>query len=300
MYGVQQPAVKAFLQVDYYAWQRNWSQVIAVAPDPPRPIFVDSALAQASSHTGALTQALPRLKSAEDLLLTEQDPRAYWRRSDLYYDLGYVNMALHFLVESGEFWGERPMILQRLAIVNFALGNADTAKIQLNALLKVPFFGGWARDYLAKLDADPNLQRDPEVNRLRSLMIRSDSVVRISAEEELLALLSANPQNRMAFEFLMTHYLLKKDLAGFVKNLPRIQGFSGFPLPALWDEALVLASQSNPPLSLKGFAPTAEAQRRFETMRQTLQAHGDNKQLALNKLQDQYRGSYFLFYVLSR
>ena len=300
MYGVQQPAVKAFLQVDYYAWQRNWSKVIAVAPNPPRTMYVESALAQAGSHTGALTQALPRLKSAEDLLLTEQDPRAYWRRSDLYYDLGYVNMALHFLVESGEFWGERPMILQRLAIVNFALGNVDTAKIQLNALLKVPFFGGWARDYLAKLDADPNLQRDPEVSRLRSLMIRSDSVVRISADEELLALLSANPQNRMAFEFLMTHYLLKKDLAGFVKNLPRIQSFSGFTLPVLWDEALVLASQSNPPLDLKGFTPTAEAQRRFETMRQTLHAHGDNKQLALNKLQDQYGRSYFLFYVLSR
>ena len=300
IYGVRQPGVKAYLQIDYYAWHQDWAKAVAAAPDPPRNVYVESALAQASYHTGGLTQALPRLRSAEDLLLTEQGPGAYWRRSDLYYDLGYVNTALHLLVESGEFWGERPMILQRLAIVNFALGNVDTAKIQLNALLKVPFFGGWARDCLAKLEADPNLQHDPEVNRLRSLMLRSDSVVQVSADEELLALLAANPQNRMAFEFLMTHYLLRKDLAGFVKNLPRIQGFSGFTLPALWDEALVLASQSNPPLDLKGRAPTAEARRRFDAMRQILRACGDNKELAQSKLRGEYGQSYFFYYVLGR
>jgi hypothetical protein len=85
-----------------------------------------------------------------------------------------------------------------------------------------------------------------------------------------------------------------------VKNLPRIKAFSGFTIPALWDEAMLLASQSNPPLDLKGFTPTAESQRRFDAMRQILRAGGDNKELARSKLQDEYGKSYFLFYVSER
>jgi hypothetical protein len=299
-YAIHQRSMKAFLTVDYNSWQQKWEEVLAAVPNGARSFSLESAAAQASSHTGDLTRVLPRLNSAEEILLTQQGPAAYWRRSDLYYDLGYVNMALHLLIESGEFWGERPMILQRLAIVNFALGNSETGKLYLHALLKVPFFSSWARDYLSKIEGDPALERDPEVSRLRSLMMKSDSVVRTSAEEELLALLAANPQNLMAFEFLMTHCLLKRDLAGFAKNLPRMKNFPALKLGSLWDEALVLAAHSNPVSNLYGFVPSPEAERRFDTIKQVVRACGDDKELARHKLHDDFGQSYFYYYVFGR
>jgi len=138
------PRIKAFLTVDYLAWQGRWSEVVSAAKTNPRNTFVACAVAQASYHTGTLTIQLPYLPSPPDLLLFSDKQQAHWKRSDLYFDLGYLNMALHHLTEAMEFYGERPLLLQRLALVNLALTNISTAKVYLGTLTRAPFQGRWA------------------------------------------------------------------------------------------------------------------------------------------------------------
>src|SRR4029078_4229464 len=127
--------------------------------------------------TGSLTSELPILTSPADLLLFNDKQQSHWRKSDLYFDLGYLNMALHHLTESVEFYGERPALLRRLALVNLALGNVSTAKVYLGTLARAPVQGEWANDYFQRLQLDPNLSTDEEVARLRRSMVRTDSVV---------------------------------------------------------------------------------------------------------------------------
>jgi hypothetical protein len=246
-----------------------------------------------------LTQRLPNLVSAVDLLLFNDKQQSHWRRSDLYFDLGYVNMALHHLTESVEFYGERPPLLRRLAMVNLVLTNLSTAKVYLGTLAREPFQSGWARDYLELLKVDPNLDRDEEVSRLRRLMIKRDSVVAFGPDEELLMLLNANRQNRMAFEYLMTYYLMTKDLDAFVKQLPRVRDFSGLAISPMWDEALVLASRlSGRPVQVPGHIITSEASTRIDTVTRLVQQYKDDPGLARHKLSAEYGETYTFYFLL--
>jgi hypothetical protein len=206
-------------------------------------------------------------------------------------------MALHHLTESVEFYGERPVLLRRLALVNLALGNVSTAKVYLGTLRRAPFQGDWASDYLQRLQIDPTLSSDEEIVRLRRLMVTRDSVVALTPEEELLMLLNANRQNRMAFEYLMTYYLLSKNLDGFVKNIGRVNDFSGLAISPMWDEALVLASRlAGRPLKITGHIISEEATTRVATVTREVQKLQDNAVLARRKLAPQYGHTYTFYW----
>ncbi|HTL55708.1 MAG TPA: DUF6057 family protein [Candidatus Limnocylindrales bacterium] len=298
VYLALNPQTKAFLKVDYFAWHDRWPEVLTAARSNPRNTVVACTVVQANYHLGKLTRELPTLLNPADLLLSSDKQLSHWRKSDLYFDLGYLNMALHHLTESVEFYGERPLLLQRLALVNLALGNINTARVYLGTLARAPFQRAWARDYETRLEKDPTLAGDEEVGRLRRLMSTKDSVVAFTTEEELLMLLSANRQNRMAFEYLMTYYLLTKNLNGFVKNISRVQDFSGFEITPLWDEALVLASRlAGRPVQVPGHIISQEAIARVDNLTREAQQYGDNADLSRRKLSAAYGRTYAYYWL---
>lgn len=287
---------KTFLAVDYLAWHGRWPEISVAKASSENP-FVRCALAQASFHTGTLTRELPIFSSPLDLMLSGDRPQSTWKKSDLYFDLGYVNMALHHLTESVEFYGERPVLLQRLALVNLALSNLSTAKVYLGTLARAPFHGVWARDYLERLERDPALASDEEIARLRASMVRRDSVLALPLDEELLQLLAANPQNRMAFEYLMTYYLLTKNLNAFVKNISRVKEFPGFEITPLWDEALLLASrESGQPIQVREHAISQEALSRVDAVTRLVQQYGDKGELPRSALSADYARTYSFYW----
>jgi uncharacterized protein DUF6057 len=289
--------VKGFLAVDYLAWHGQWSEVFGKAKANPANPFIACAVAQARYHTGTLTRDLPALSSPLDLLLSGDRRQSTWKKSDLYFDLGYVNMALHHLTESVEFYGERPVLLQRLALVNLALGNLSTAKVYLGTLARAPFQGRWAREYLDRLRRDPTLPGDEEIGRLRRLMVRRDSVLALSTDEELMQLLAANPQNRMAFEYLMTYYLMTKNLNAFVRNISRIRDFPGFEITPLWDEALVLAAnQSGRPVEVPGHTISQQALARVAAVTRLIQQYGEKGELPRSVLSSDYAHTYSFYW----
>ena len=295
------PKMKALLTVDYLAWHGHWPEVFAAAKSNPKNPFIACTVAQASYHTGTLTHELPELASPLELLLSSDKLTSPWKKSDLYFDLGYLNMALHHLTESMEYYGERPILLQRLALINLALTNLSTAEVYLGTLARAPFHGQWARDYLERIKLDPALAGDPEVSRLRRFMVRRDSVVALSAEEELLMLLNANRQNRMAFEYLMTYDLLTKNLQAFVKNIARVKDFPGFQISTIWDEALLLASaESRQPVEVPGHVISYEARSNVAAVLRVVEQHGNDATASRRELTADYAHTYSFYWCFDR
>jgi len=112
-----------------------------------------------------------------------------------------------------------------------------------------------AEDYLERLRQDSELN-EPEILCVRSRMITADDAhltqVRlpgrewsVSAEKTLASLLTRNPANRMAFEYLMAVHLLNKDLAAVVAQLPRLQALSYPDTPLLYEEAALLYARDH-------------------------------------------------------
>ena len=138
------------------------------------------------------------------------------------------------------------------------------------------------------------------VNSRRELMVVRDSIDDVAQLETMLeGLLERNPRNRMAFEYLMAHYLLTRQLDKLMANLYRFDDFDYQRLPRHCEEALVihLANTGSRNLDLGGREIDPEMVRRFEEFLRTGREFQDNASAAFAALYSSFGDSYFFCYV---
>jgi hypothetical protein len=197
--------------------------------------------------------------------------------------LGCVNEAEHVASELLEVGGPRPRVLRQLATIYIAKGRPETARVFLGAMSKDVIEGPWAEACLARLEQDPGLSDDEEIRRLRGIMFRQDALDAGRDDEQLLlALLERNKHNRMAFEYLMAHYLLNAQPDKLAAQIGRLQDFDYADIPALYAEALAWnARHATQPAATGGQPlPAGAVQRTKRAMEIATGAGGDRQKLA--------------------
>ena len=286
----------------FYSHQRMWPELLRAARCFPDNYFVVHAVNKALYHTGRLSYDMFSWPQNPHTLFlsTKKYKHASCKKSGIYLDIGLMNMAENAFTESLEGLGERPSILKELALINMAKANYDSARIYLGALNKTLFYDKWANNYLEHLKSDPEMSGDKEIQHLRSIRMEKDygftSLHNI--EITLLQLLEKNRQNRMAFEYLMSWYLLNGRLDKFVQNLERLDDFGDSQFPRLYEEAMLIYVFSvRKPVNLHGRQISTQTRERFDGFTQVLNDYGKNKQAAYNKLAKDYWNSYFFYYV---
>lgn len=298
-YGSFDKAQKTHFAVDYYAYHEMWPEVLIEGRKGRDDPFVMHAVNRALCRTGQLGNnmfAWPQKPSY--LFLTGTDYQwVYWQNFAVHLELGFINFAENALMECLAAMGDRPMILQQLAIINMAKGNRDTARIYLHTLDATLFHRGWARHYLRLLERDPALETDEDVQRLRSVAMEEDyPTLGLSREDMLSYLLEKNGGNRMAFEYLMAWHLTNRQLTRFAKHLERLHDLGYQTLPRHYEEAiLVYTATARTTIQLRGYEPKQEVRRRIERFLTTLQNHGGDKQAAFPELARDH-GDTYAFY----
>jgi hypothetical protein len=294
---------KALFSVDYYAFNRMWPQVLEAATDNPNHPLVIAAVNRALYHLGYLgnTSYTLRHNPSTLLLVGEHHAQLYWYQFDIFLDLGYVNGAEHDVAEALEYYGERPQLLQRMALINMIKGNIGTARIYLGALSKILFYSEWANESLNRIESDPTLSMDRQIQYLRSLMIDKEHLLEYpTIDAILLELLEKNRYNRMAFEYLMTCYLLTKDLDSFIRNIDRFEDFQYPSIPRLFEEAILIVSRSHRVKDLlqgKELVVSGKSLQRYNSFLNFLSAFKKDKNKALREIPDDLRDSYFFYYT---
>lgn len=293
---------KAWLRVHYYACHEMWPEVLETARrHPTTHLPTAHAVDRALYHTGRLGDDLFTYYQHPDaLLITGQDHfLPYWHKFDVLTDLGLMNLADRNLTECLETFGEHPLILKRLALVNLAKARVGAARICFGALAKTLFGADWARDGIARLPSDPGLTGDARVRHLRSVRLGRDYTAGFFSREKMLkALLESNRHNRMAFEYLMSWYLLTRQLEKFIENVERLKDFDYKELPRLYQEAmLVYAYGTKQPLPLAGHSLDPENRRRIEDFSRIFNRYGRDKRAAFGELAGRYGDSYFFYHI---
>ena len=236
---------KALLQVDYFASQGKWDQVLQAAPQ----VRVDNVSAhlqvnRALFHSGRMASELFAFRQWQGLELLpglEKGLDHCRAVSGTLLELGQVNLAEHFAHEALEREGDRPAILLELARINVLKNRPQAARVFLNVLRKAPFHREQAGRRLRELETDPRWQQQEEIARIRPLMVSVDyDDSRMPTELLLDQLLQANRRNRMAFEYLMAHFLLTFQLDKVVENIGRLNDFDYRAIPRHYEEALLL------------------------------------------------------------
>lgn len=290
---------KATFQVHSLACRRMWPEVLQVARGASRSLSTMNAVNRALYHTGRLgSEMFAWPQHADALLVSGQDQdMTFWAKFDTQMDLGLVNAAHKNYTECLEVYGAHPLILERLALANLIKGNVAGARIYLGALSRTLFQGRWARDCLARLASDPTLAGDDRIAQWRSVCMRQDApTIFAPAEVQLQMLLKENERNRMAFEYLMSTYMLTRQLEKFAAHLDRLDTLGYGAFPRHYEEAiLVYAYATQRSVFLHGRQIQPQTKQRIEQFSQTFNRHNKDRQAALRELAAGYGDSYFFF-----
>lgn len=226
--------------------------------------------------------------------------------TDVLLELGDVNEAERVACESLSNVGPRTWLLERLVVIDVLKGRSEAARTCLSVLAGDLRHRAWADAVRRELDGDPLLSGRADVQRLRARMLRKDHVGHVANmhpdEEMLRYLLAANPHNRMAFDYLMAHYLTTLQDGKVAGNVRYLKDFGYTSVPRHCQEAVLLhAKLAGHGPDLGGFRIGPETIQRFEAFQREVDELGgpggpDNSKVR-DALLTRYGDTYW-FYAL--
>lgn len=244
-------------------------------------------------HTGKLPYRLfdyPQLMGAQSLYF-------HWNNNVqeceyghyLYEDLGLINEAQHWEFEAMVVWGETAPHLLNLARYNIVNKRPKVAQRFINKLKKSLFY----KEQALQLEA---ILHTGKIEQLKNGLANEPlSPARFTntqlMAQELKYLCDSDEQNQMAFEYLMSIYLLNNNVTDFVNNLHRIHRFNYPSLPQAYEEALLIYKYKAGEEALKetGFTISPETESRFERYNQLM------RDQQIKSLQREFGNSYWFY-----
>ena len=174
--------------------------------------------------------------------------------NDVFYHLGLINASQEYAFESMETipnLGKSVRLISRLAETNLINGHYRVADKYLKLLEKTLFYRNHARELL-KISGDEDLiNSHPVYGWKRKFMVKNDYFFHVQNIEAVLnRMVKENPDNRIAFEYLMAFYMINKDLRNFVNNIPLLERMNYKEVPVSYQEAImyVIGLSDNNPL----------------------------------------------------
>jgi hypothetical protein len=298
------PNRKAILAIDYCNHYRMWPELLRDVDRFPNNIAATGAINRALYHTGTLGSDMFKYPQHPDRLFLTADIYSTmpWMKYDFYMDLGLLNLAEDYLTVTMGHFSDHPVVLKQLAKLNMAQGDMATARVYLGALSKTVLFNDWADEYLVKIEKDPTLENDEEIQQYRSVSIEKNDLMQFfSVETFLLALLEKNPDNRMAFEYLLAHYMLTKNIDEFMNHIGRLDDFGYTQTPRCYEEVIMIYNSAHPrnPFVLSGRRFSVETRQRVRHILRTLERYRGNRRAAYTELKSEYGDSYVFYFFFS-
>jgi len=293
--------------MNYLSRQGRWPEVLALGKRLPKDIYniyCNHDINRALYHAGRLPyDMLCFPQNPHALLLTheeEESSMTQLKMCDTFIELGNVNYAEKLASEFLVIKGDTGIVLEKLAWINIIKGQEATARIYLNALKKDLIYRDKAESMLSGLENGFEPVEAVYIQRI-NLYIRKNGSARLykeSIEEMLTGLLRQNPNNKMAFEYLMACYLLAGQLDNIAANIGRLDQLGYQDVPTLYEEAMLiyygLRGRKLDLNKLNIKRETIERYRRFLQLCNSMQAH--NRQVVLRHLLREFGTSYFFYY----
>jgi len=300
------PVARKNQRIDYFARHKMWDELLQQSRKSSvqsYDMFTCHDVNRALYHTGRLLEDMFLYPQHYAGLLLTQNQRfpkdllvQIWvKSSNTLYELGHINEAENASYEALSTLGYYPEGLHRLALINIIKGQTDAARTFLHALSRDFLYEDIAEQYLRRLETDPLLSKDEQIQRLRSFMLVEDSINKTTPKD----LLEKNKNNRMAFEYLMAFLLLTgqhnavANSIGYLDNFDYPQGR----IPRHLEEAVLLyMALTNKNAYLHGRQINTATISRFQKFMQLFQRHKLDFKYPAKALEKEFGDTYYYFY----
>ncbi len=248
-----------YLRYDKLARNYKWEEILKLEKTHPlmmRPtvLYTNLALAQLGQIGNDLFKHLqsgpeglipPFIKEADYAIMA----------SDIYYHIGLINTAERFAWEGEESTlnGQRSVrAIKRIAQCNIIKENYPVARRFLAILKNTSCYRKWAIQAEEYIN-NKTTNKVAEWETIRSRMIKEDLFYSAVEVDKILArMFLNNPQNMLAYNYVLSNCLLKKDLNLFMQIFrPNIFGRD---VPKYYKEAYLYEMGRRNHDSLKGFS----------------------------------------------
>ncbi len=289
-------------EIEYYASIGKWNKVL----DYKNKVELNDRISrfllnQALYHTGRMSEDLflvPQEWGEHTLILTmtfNRECTIY--NSDLFFDMGFIKAAEYWALESQTNKVYSPRILIRLATCALLLKDYPVAHKYLSVLKKSLVYKKSANKMLTYFN-------DKDVSKLKNKMIGQKkihhNIVYINNNRpdlNLIQILKEDKNNRMAFEYLMSYYLLQNELGAFKQSLTNYVDGIGFArTPKIYQEALLLYYMSTK-APMEQYLSTIDKNilKRFSQFNKTLIEYNMNGKLARKDLNKRFGDTYWYY-----
>lgn len=300
------PFRKKLLYIEYYAETEQWNKILDVAENIEVYDFtVNYQINRAYAHLGLLPEHVfnyPQLLGSKGLFIDNSlmDSKYTMSKSDLYFDLGYMDESLRWAFEVQTLLPNSPRILKRLVIINIIKREYGVAQKYLNVLGQNMLYHEWVGRY-EKYVANPRLaDRDPVIAEKR-LFSPKENLFILKPYENLKLLVRTNKKNRMAYDYLITLCLLEKRLNEFVEFVQHYPDYNINKLPRSWEEALsaYIYKTGTSPQFVTSETISKGCIQRLTAFNNTLAKYNNDKNAAQNALRENFENTfwYYLFYL---
>ncbi len=234
------------INIEYLARKGEWIELIKESNKLKKvglPIVYQ--INRALAHNGMLLDQMfkyPQQFGTNGIFISSENAyKAPMHNSDFYYEIGHINESLHWAYEALSVEGPTPDILKRLAIGNILKGEYEAALKYLKNLEKTVFHKKWSRSYIEAISEKPNLSSLPQLGMMKDNMPDKDFIFYSKHSPlELSMLLEKNPENVMAFQYLVAYQMLNVDLADFPVFINNLIALNCRAFPRYFEEALIL------------------------------------------------------------
>ncbi len=250
--------------------KEQWGSIMRKAEkEQPSDQISLAAINLALASTGQLTTLMFNFDQKEnDLFISyERKGMTPFMASEPYFHLGLINYSQMFAMETIESTVDAKLpvrAVKRVAETYLLNGQFDIASRYCTILSHTLFYGRWAKRYLDLIKNGEDIGSDPMISEKKKIMPKYDFFYDYRKMDiPLRYLLISNPDNKMAFEYLMSYYLLKKDFDGFLQNISLIKRMDYKSVPVAFQEAAayVLTRLQNPPEELQELVTDQTAER---------------------------------------
>jgi len=302
------PMDKSSVLAHDYFLHRQWDKILELSDSLPKGksnSCINHDVIRALYHTDRLPHDMFHFPQTQQGLLFTQEKMsslAQFKLCDTFMELGHVNMAEKLASEILAVREHLGMVIEKIVWINIIKGQHRTARTYLNALKKDLVYGCTAHSLLSSLD---NMKPDQAayVKRISSYLHEKEhpGTGEDSVEQILTGLLVQNPQNKMAFEYLMASYLLTGKVDKIAGTIDRLADLGYKAIPVLYEEAILIYVGSVPQeqrANLPRFKISPETIKRYQAfirIRNTMKPH--NRQAVLQRLILEFGSSYFFYFT---
>ena len=287
-------------ELDYYARTEQWDMVLDKSENEPENIMELMLLNTALIEKGILGDSLFFYSQSGinglflDWRTSSSFPTVF---SDIHFIMGNIGLAQEMAFEgyvSATNDGSSRM-LKRLVQTNLIYYAWPIADRYLTILEKTLFYKKWAKQHRSFLYNEEKILQDPLLGKKRKALTPNMLSDPTNPERNALFLAENNPENKRPIEYLLSIFLLDKDLHAFSEMMEKYYGTEVLPtLPLSFQEAVLLC-YINEPEEVSNYIISEAVVKNFGTFRSQIMGN-QNMAMAKRHAEREYRNTFWYYY----